>query len=189
MKFTKLQGWIATVLCATMMPITAGSFPQKAAEQKSVENERQDWPMYGGTTENNHYAPRAQINRENVKQLAVAWTFDTEEEGGLQTSPIEVDGVLYGLTPTQKVFALNAATGELLWRFDSGIKGTQPDRGLAYLSDTTKSPDRRILVGVLNFVYALDATTGTPIETFGKGGRIVLREDLGRDPAPRAPDM
>ena len=186
MKFTKLQGWIATVLCATMMPITAGSFPQKAAEQKSVENERQDWPMYGGTTENNHYSPLAQINRENVKQLAVAWTFDTEEEGGLQTSPIEVDGVLYGLTPTQKVFALNAATGKLLWKFDSGIKGTQPDRGLAYWSDTTKSPDRRILVGVLNFVYALDATTGTPIETFGKGGRIDLREDLGRDPAAQA---
>src|SRR3974390_2524682 len=178
MKFTKLQGWIATVLCATMMPITAGSFPQKAAEQKSVENERQDWPMYGGTTENNHYSPLAQINRENVKQLAVAWTFDTEEEGGLQTSPIEVDGVLYGLTPTQKVFALNAATGELLWKFDSGIKGTQPDRGLAYWA-SPDHPDRRVLVGVMNFVCALTAPTGKPIPTFGDNGRIDLRENLG----------
>ena len=70
-----------------------------------------------------------------MKQLEVAWTFDTGETGGLQTSPIVVEGVLYGLTPSQKVFALNAATGKLLWKFDSGIKGTQPDRGLAYWSD------------------------------------------------------
>ena len=124
-----------------------------------------------------------------MKQLEVAWTFDTEEEGGLQTSPIVVDGVLYGLTPSQKVFALNAATGKLLWKFDSGIKGTQPDRGLAYWSDRREedeNEDRRILVGVMNFVYALDAATGKPIASFGKDGRIDLREDLGRDPAAQS---
>ncbi len=142
-----------------------------------------DWPIYGGTTENNHFSPLSQINRKSVTQLTVAWTFDSEEAGGLQTSPIEVEGVLYGLTPTQKVFALKAGTGQLLWKFDSGIKGTQPDRGLTYWSD---GKERRILVGVLNFVYALDPTTGKPIPSFGKDGRIDLREDLGRDPASQA---
>jgi quinoprotein glucose dehydrogenase len=157
-----------------------------------------DWPVYGGTAENNRFSTLAQINRKNVKRLAVAWTFDTEEPGGLQTSPIVVDGVLYGLTPTQKVFALNAATGKLLWKFDSGIKGTQPDRGLAYWSDgqdRTGSDrpnddrprnDKRILVGIMNFVYALDAATGKPVTSFGKDGRIDLREDLGRDPAAQS---
>ncbi len=114
----------------------------------------------------------SQINRKNVKRLEVAWTFDTEESGGLQSSPIVVDGVLYGLTPSQKVFALNAATGKLLWKFDSGVKGTQPDRGLAYWSDgkseNSKDKDRRILVGVMNFVYALDAATGKPIRASEK---------------------
>ena len=126
-----------------------------------------------------------QINRQNVNRLQVAWTFDTEESGGLQTSPIVVDGVLYGLTPSQKVFALNAATGKLIWTFDSGIRGTQPDRGLAYWS---AGSDRRILVGVMNFVYALDASTGKAIATFGKNGdgRIDLREDLDRDPAAQS---
>ncbi len=138
-----------------------------------------DWPVYGGTSENNHYSPLKQINRSNVKLLKVAWTFDSGEEGGLQTNPIEIGGVLYGLTPTQKVFALDAATGKLLWKFDSGIKGTQPDRGLAYW---TNGSDHRILVGVLNFVYAIDASTGQPIPTFGDKGRIDLRENLGRDP-------
>ncbi len=101
---------------------------------------RYDWPMYGGTSENNHFSPLNQINRNNVKQLRSRGPSTPRKSGGLQTSPIVVDGVLYGLTPSQKVFALNAATGKLLWKFDSGIKGTQPDRGLAYWAD---SADRK----------------------------------------------
>jgi quinoprotein glucose dehydrogenase len=143
------------------------------------KSERRDWPAYGGASANTHYSDLAQINRSNVKQLAVAWSFDTGEQGGLQTSPIIVEGVLYGITPTQKVFALDAASGKLLWKFDSGIKGTQPDRGLAYWSS---EKDKRILVGVMNFLYALDAATGKPIARFGKDGRIDLRGDLGRTP-------
>ena len=142
-----------------------------------------DWPIYGGTSDNNRYSPLSQINRKNVKRLHIAWTFDTEESGGLQTHPLEVKGVLYGLTPSQKVFALDAATGKLLWKFDSGIKGTQPNRGLAYWSDGKES---RIIVGVMNYVYALNSVTGKPIATFGKDGRIDLREDLGRDPEQQA---
>ena len=110
----------------------------------------------------------------------MAWSFDSQEEGGLQSTPIVVEGVLYGITPTQKVFALDAATGKLFWKFDSGIKGTQPDRGLAYWA---QGKDKRILVGVMNFVYALNATTGRPIASFGRHGRIDLRENLGREPA------
>jgi glucose dehydrogenase len=140
----------------------------------------QDWPAYGGTPENNHYSPLDQINRENVKRLTVAWRFDTGESGGLQTSPIIVGGILYGVTPNQKVFALDAATGKPLWKFDSGIAGTQPNRGLVYWSD---GKDKRILVGVLNFLYALDAASGKPIPGFGTQGRIDLRENLGREPA------
>jgi len=141
---------------------------------------QQDWPVSGGAPEMNHYSTLKQINRENVQRLEIAWSFDTEEEGGLQTNPIVVSGVLYGLTPSQKIFALDAATGKLVWEFDSGIKGTQPDRGLAYWSD---DKDKRILVGVMNFVYALDAATGKPISNFGVNGRIDLRENLGREPA------
>jgi quinoprotein glucose dehydrogenase len=145
-----------------------------------------DWPLYGGTSDNNHYSALRQINRKNVRKLRVAWSFDTGEEGGLQTSPIEVDRVLYGITPSQKIFALDAATGKLLWKFDSGVKGTQPDRGLAYWSDGTPAGDKRILVGVMNFVYALDAATGKPIPSFGNSGRIDLRGDLGRNPTQQS---
>jgi len=164
----------------------AAKAADKDKNKNKAKKESHDWPLYGGTPENNHFSVLKQINRNNVQRLSVAWTFDTEESGGLQTSPIVVDGVLYGLTPTQKVFALNAATGKLLWKFDSGIKGTQPDRGLAYWSEAKDARDKRILVGVMNFVYALDAATGNPISSFGKDGRIDLREDLGRDPAAQS---
>src|SRR5580658_2856879 len=155
--------------------------PLIEASQNSPNSgqEKRDWPAYGGAAENMHYSSLAQINRTNVKELAVAWSFDTGEPGGLETSPIVVDGTLYGITPAEKVFALDAASGKLLWKFDSGVKGTQPDRGLAYWSSER---DKRILVGVMNFLYALDAATGKPIEAFGKEGRIDLRLDLGRTP-------
>ena len=163
--------------CRAAALLIAFSITAQAAQPSKTDH---DWPVYGGTTENNHYSPLKQINRKNVKHLKVTWIYDTGETGGLQTSPIEVDGVLYGLTPSQKVFALDAASGKVLWKFDSGIPGTQPDRGLAYWSDTK---ERRIFVGVMNFVFALDAGSGKPIPGFGKDGRIDLREDLARDPA------
>jgi quinoprotein glucose dehydrogenase len=152
----------------------------RAQETTTSEKRQQDWRVYGGSQENNHYSSLAQINRGNVKQLTVAWSHDTGEEGGLQTSPLIASGILYGLTPMQKVFALDAATGKLLWKFDSGVNGSQPNRGLAYWSDGN---DKRILVGALNFLYALDAGTGKPVPSFGTQGRIDLRENLGREPA------
>ncbi len=180
----RFKGKLATICSAVVISSLSFSAPflVRAVGSQDIPNsnsERRDWPAYGGAPANTHYSDLAQINRSNVKDLSVAWSFDTGEQGGLQTSPIIVEGVLYGITPTQKVFALDAASGKLLWKFDSGIKGTQPDRGLAYWSSER---DKRILVGVMNFLYALDASTGKPIATFGQEGRIDLRGDLGRDP-------
>jgi len=172
---------IACAMIAVFFAFGAASEPEKY-QNPGLGGGRLDWPSYGGDPANHHYSPLVQINRENVKSLAVAWSFDTREEGGLQSTPIVVDGVLYGITPTQKIFALDALTGKLLWKFDPGIRGAQPDRGLAFWSDETAKKDRRILVGVMNFVYALDAGTGRPVEGFGDHGRIDLREGLGRVP-------
>ena len=186
-RFQTINRSMLALLAACLLLLAGARF--STAGQHNEQEKKRDWPAYGGAPENNHYSTLAQINRSNVKQLAVAWSFDTQEEGVLQTSPIEVDGVLYGITPTQKIFALDAATGNLLWKFDSGIRGTQPDRGLAYWADEKKvggevqKKDKRILVGVMNFLYALDAATGLPIASFGHGGRIDLRENLGREPA------
>ncbi len=174
MKFASV---VTAVLFAVLFLVTSGN---QAAAQKEVPN--RDWAVNGGETSNTHYSPLKHINRDNVSQLRVAWSYDTGETGGLQTSPIIVDGVLYALSPSQKVFAVDAATGRVVWNFDSGIKGTQPVRGLAYWSSSDGS-DKRIIVGVMNFVYALNANTGKPIASFGTDGRIDLRDNLSRKDA------
>ena len=136
-----------------------------------------DWPVYNGGADGDHYSKLTQIDRTNVSKLEVAWTYDTGEKGGIQTNPLIVGRTLYAYTPTQKVIALDAATGRLKWKFDSGISGSQPVRGVSYWTD---GKEGRIFAGIMNFLYCLDAETGKPIESFGEGGRIDLRKGLER---------
>jgi quinoprotein glucose dehydrogenase len=137
-----------------------------------------DWPVYGGQVEGQHYSPLTQINRNNVTQLKVQWTYDTGEEGIVETNPLVVGRVLYAYTPTEKVVALDAVTGKLLWKFDSGIKAQHWARGVSYWTD---GKENRIFAGVMNYLYALDPQTGKPISSFGEDGRVDLRKNLRGD--------
>lgn len=151
-----------------------------AAQYKaSVKRGSTDWPIYGGAGQT-RYSALKQINSSNVSKLKVAWTYDTDDgPNASQTHPIVVNGILYGVTPRHKVVALDAATGKLLWRFDSGVEGRGPNRGVTFWSSGT---DARIFASVQNLLFALDATTGEPVTSFGMNGHIDLRENLGRDP-------
>ncbi len=167
----------AAILIAVMILALA-----HAPATRSASKQPQDWPIYGGDSLDDHYSPLSQINRSNVNKLQVAWTYDSGETGGMETSPIVVGNVMYTYTPSKTVIALNAASGKLLWKFDSGLPGGQAVRGLTYWTD---GKDSRIFAGILSYVYALDAETGQPIKSFGKAGRIDLREGLGREPVDR----
>ncbi len=156
----------------------------------SQEN-AQDWRVYNGGPESTHYSKLAQINRENVSRLQVAWTFDAGDSfpgSEMECNPIIVDGVLYATTPSANVVALDAATGAPRWRFDprvfypgQGVQvlGKQRSRGVTYWSE---GDDKRIFAAVRQYIYALDAQTGKPVAAFGNSGRIDLRDDLGREP-------
>lgn len=137
-----------------------------------------NWAAYNGSQMENHFSPLTQISPANVRRLRVAWTFHTGETGGIETNPLIVEGVLYGYTPSLQVVALDAANGRLIWKFDSGIRGTQPSRGFSWWSDGTH---RILFAGVMNYLYALDPDTGKPIPAFGESGRIDLRKDLRGD--------
>jgi quinoprotein glucose dehydrogenase len=148
-----------------------------------------DWPAYNGNRNGDHYSPLSQINRTNVAQLRIAWQFDTGEKGDIQTNSLIIGRVLYACTPSDKIIALDAATGRMLWKFDSTIDShdrtiggaSQPSRGLAYWPGSPENREARIFAGVLNYLYALDARTGRPIPSFGENGRIDLRKGL-REP-------
>ncbi len=174
-------GVVVAVLFIAILPVTK-SAPQKSKETSKNVKVVMDWPVYGGNAEDNRYSALTQINKTNVSKLQVAWTYDSGETGGIETSPIIVGNVLYTYTPSKTIVALNAATGAVLWKFDAGLPGGQVVRGLTYWSD---GKDSRILAGVLSYVYALDAETGKPIPTFGTNGRIDMREGLGREPVER----
>ena len=80
--------------------------------------EETDWPVYLGGKGRDLYSSLEQINRENVSQLEVAWTYETGDAAEYQANNLIVDGVLYTPTPTRKVIALDTATGEELWKWD-----------------------------------------------------------------------
>lgn len=149
------------------------------ATSLAQDRKTQNWSVYDGDPAGDHYSDLEQINRQNVSKLAVAWKFDTDETGGLETNPIIIAGVVYAGTPSRKVIALDAATGKLIWRFDSGVPGKGQMRGVTYWTD---GHENRIFVGIANFLYALNASDGKPIQSFGEGGRVDLRKNLGRDP-------
>jgi len=148
--------------------------------QAQTSGRAADWPVYGGSEDHTHYTTLSQISPANVKQLKVAWTYDTKDSftgSEMQANPIVIDGVMYTTTPKLHVIALNAATGVPIWRFDPN-NGAPPasrfrHRGVVVTGD-------RVLFNYRNRLYALDRTTGRPIKTFGDSGWVDLRQGLGR---------
>lgn len=145
-----------------------------------------DWAHYLGHPSSSQYSTLDQINTQNVTQLEVAWVYETGDSAMYQANNLIVDGVLYTPTPTRKVTALDAATGQHRWTFDpdsvhaaEGRAGDQ--RGLMYWAD---GEDRRILTAKGPWLYALDVTTGQPVSSFGEGGWIHMGDGLDVDGRP-----
>jgi quinoprotein glucose dehydrogenase len=138
-----------------------------------------DWPEYLGGADRNHYSPLANINTANIKSLKPVWEFHTGDSGQVQCNPIIIDNRLYAVTASNHLFALNAATGQELWRFVPESKAAaNVNRGVAYWS---KGKDKRIMYTYLTWLYAIDALTGKPILSFGDRGRVSLRSGLGKE--------
>ena len=146
-----------------------------------------NWPAYLGDKASTHYSTLRQITPKNVAKLAVAWTYraggtDANNRSQIQCNPLVIDGVLYGTSPDLQAFALDAATGRELWRFNpasiKGITKAGVNRGLVFWVDRK---DRRIFYANDRYLHALDAATGQRVPSFGNEGSIDLKADLGRD--------
>ncbi len=145
-----------------------------------------DWPAYLGSKARSLYSPLRQINRENVAQLKVAWTYDTGDKGEYQSNNLIVAGVLYTASPSRKVIALDAATGRELWKWDPQSEkggGRSRQRGLVFWQNETGG-EQRIFTGAGNYLYALDAKTGQPIRSFAQNGALHLGTGLDVEGTP-----
>ena len=149
-----------------------------------------DWAIYRGDKKANQYSSLNQINAANVHRLKLAWEFRHGDPNGpsMYSNPIIVEGRLYFTTPRIHALALNAKTGQLIWRFDPaqhhpgqrGFRGR--NRGVVYWEDEHRG-SRRIFNFVKDRVYALDAESGQLLKDFGENGFIDLRKNLPVDPA------
>src|SRR6266571_1998367 len=146
-----------------------------------------DWPIYLGDKGRSNYSPLHQIDRSNVAQLKVAWTYDTGDKGEYQANNLIIAGVLYTASPTRKVIALDAATGRELWKWDPqserpGGAATR-QRGLVFWQNETGG-EQRLFTGVGNYLYALEPKSGQPIRSFGQNGSIHLGIGLDVEGTP-----
>src|SRR5580658_7888194 len=121
-----------------------------------------DWPHYGGTQLSWRYSALDQVNTGNVKNLVPVWQFQTGDYAeNLQATPIVVDGVMYLITPRLQVFALDAASGQLLWQYKYSTPRTGRPGGLTFLQNRGVAVgDCKVFFGTTdNFLVALDQKT------------------------------
>ena len=163
------------------------------------------WAKTGGGSENLKYSALLQIDTTNYAKLGVAWVYHTENDdstkfGPMECNPIVVNGVMYGVSPKLKLFAVNATTGKEIWTFDPADSAANKtwhrtsvnmNRGVAYWE---KENDKRIIYTVGPIVFCVNATTGKLVPSFGTDGGINLVNGLDRDPsklfvAPTSPVM
>jgi quinoprotein glucose dehydrogenase len=144
-----------------------------------------DWAGYNGGNDRNHFSPLSQITPNNVKNLKLAWTYasggaDTiNQTTQMQCNPIIIQGIMYGVSAGSQAFALDASNGREIWK--TAIREKTPNmtsRGVAFYSSPAHSS--KIFFGFGSYLFALDAKTGKPVETFGDQGKINLVEGLKR---------
>ena len=155
------------------------------------------WPNYGNDPGGARFSEAKQIDRTNVGQLKVAWTFRTgaldekrelNEKATFEATPILVDGKLYVSTPWGQVFALDPATGTKIWKYDPELDLTNSyseatSRGVSAWHDSKAKRGAacslRIFIGTIDArLIAIDGQTGKPCADFGTEGQVDLTRDV-----------
>jgi quinoprotein glucose dehydrogenase len=181
---------VALIIVLSIVPRISGQGQSAGASSGFPSKQNGEWASYNSDVKGSRYMPLDQINASNFNKLEVAWRLKTDNLGPraeykLEGTPLMVKGVVYATAGTRRsVVALDAKTGELKWVY-SMDEGRRADlaprklsgRGLSYWTDG-KGDDRIVFVTVGYRLVELNAKTGQPIATFGKGGVIDLKEGV-----------
>jgi quinoprotein glucose dehydrogenase len=191
---------IGTAVALSTMPVALHAQAIPGAQLESTAAlARGEWPAYAGTYASARYSPLAQIDRDNAKNLHVAWRWKSPDQAikdadprvgpsrANESTPLMVGGTLYTSTSLSEVAAIDAASGETKWVFDpkiyqNGLGIPANDgwlhRGAAYWR--SGDDERIVILTAFAQMIALDARTGKPVSTFGSDGRIDLAQGLRR---------
>ncbi|WP_265533449.1 glucose/quinate/shikimate family membrane-bound PQQ-dependent dehydrogenase [Pseudomonas saponiphila] len=201
-----LAGLLGVGVVATLAYMFVPTHMVKADKVPAIQpvapgTEQKDWAHWGNTTAGNRFAALDQINKGNIGQLQVAWTFrtgDLPESNGAgaedQNTPLQIGDTVYTCTAYGKVFALDADTGAERWKFDP--QGYAPNwqrcRGLGYFDASAAAAassapaaapaacTKRLFLPTGDArLIALDAETGKPCADFGHQGTVDLKTDMG----------
>ncbi|MBP5073569.1 glucose/quinate/shikimate family membrane-bound PQQ-dependent dehydrogenase [Pseudomonas chlororaphis] len=199
-----LAGVLGIGVVATLAYMFVPTHVVKTSSEPAIKpvapgTEQKDWAHWGNTTAGNRFAALDQINKDNIDQLQVAWTFrtgDIPQSTGAgaedQNTPLQIGDRVYTCTAYGKVFALDADTGAERWKFDP--QGSAPNwqrcRGLGYF-DASAEPAaepsaapaacaKRLFLPTGDArLIAINAETGKPCEDFGDKGTVDLKTDMG----------
>lgn len=178
-----------SVLAIALMALRASG---PAIGQSGPASGPGEWPHYARDLAATHYSALDQITAENIDRLSVAWEWKPGEAekpefgtrpGAFQNTPLMIDGVLYVSTPYNQVAALDPETGRERWRFDPrAYRDGQPASGQGFvhrgLAAWRDGSHLRLFLNTRHRLIALDAATGTPVESFGTKGEVDLSQGL-----------
>jgi quinohemoprotein ethanol dehydrogenase len=165
-----LTGVLVFLMCGACCRHTSEERKRRVASPAAVDglrlahadSEPGNWMTHGRTYSEQRFSPLQQINDHNANELGLAWYHNLDTHRGQEATPIVVDGVMYFTSAWSKVFALNAATGALLWAYDPQVPGEWAinaccdvvNRGVAVWKG-------KVFSGTLDGrLIALDAATG-----------------------------
>ncbi len=166
--------FVAGLALAAILPLIsvnaangAPGAPAAVNTQRIVQadKEPQNWLSHGRTYDEQRFSPLTDINDKNVKDLGLAWHFDTETKRGLEATPIVVDGVIYTTGSWSVVFALDARTGKQLWKYDPDVPRSVGKKACCDVVNRGVAVyDGKVFFGSLDGrLIALDAASGQRI--------------------------
>lgn len=185
-------------------PVTQEGAITSERKPAEVSVPQQEWGAYGGSNYGLRFSALNQINKDNAKDLEVAWTYHTGDvrkeddasEYTFQATPLKVNDMLYFCTPHNEVHALDPETGAVKWKYvppkeRSYLQQHQTCRGVSYYSDSAAQTEtaaaapalcrKRIFNATTNArLVALDADSGKPCTDFGDHGVVDLHNNMGK---------
>ena len=168
---TKRLTYLSIYILSMSISLVAISSPATnsvTVNQQALINPGKEWLNYGRTYKEQRYSPLAEINKNNVKELDLAWSFKFDTARGMEATPIMHNGVLYVSTGWSHVHAINARTGAELWHYDAKVPKAHlaktccgpVNRGVAIWQKDEMSPLQVFFGSLDGRLIALDALTG-----------------------------